>query len=376
MKKRLIKIFGGIIIFLIAFHIALPFILVNYVNKTLKDIPGFTGSVEWIHVNLFRGAYTIHTIDLSKISHQNEEEPFFAAKTIDLSVEWKALLKGQIVGEIILDRPELIFKAEAPESNEKVDTVEVTDTDWTEPIKALMPLQINRFEILNGEIHFKDRYADPKVDIYFKDMQALVSNLNNASSNTEELPSPFSITASSIGEGKLTIDGGLNILKEVPDFDVNLSFEEVELESLNTFLLAYANADVDKGTLNFYTEVAARDGNLKGYLKPLLTDLKFVNWQQDKDQPLKLVWESVIGFVAEITENQKKDQFATKVPIDGSFEDVETGVLSAVGKIFKNAFFEAFKKEVDNSIQGLDLEEKKQDDNGGLFGLFDKDKND
>lgn len=370
-KKR-IAIFGGIIGFLLLLHIALPFILVFYVNKTLKEIPGYTGSVEWIHVNLFRGAYTIHTLELLK-KNNDKTQPFLAAKQIDFSVEWKALFNGEVVGEIILDEPNLVFLADAPNKAE-ADTATVADVDWTEPIKNLMPLQINRFEIINGEIHYKDAHSDPKVDIFFTEMNALVTNLRNAETTDGELPSPFKITANSIGNGQLTVDGGLNIVKKVPDFDINLSFEKVDLKALNSFLLAYANADVSKGTFNFYTEVAARDGQLEGYLKPLITDLKFINWEHDKKKPLKLLWESAIGLVAELTENQKKDQFATKVPITGSFDNLKTGILPAIGNIFKNAFFKAFENQVDNSIEGIKGDKEEKDKDGFLGGIFNKDK--
>lgn len=371
-KKRL-WIFGSIIGFLLLIHITLPFFLVFYVNKTLKEVPGYTGSVEWIHVNLFRGAYTIHDIEL--LEKNNEDvSPFFSAKQIDLSIEWKALFKGKIAGEIILETPNLVFQADADSSETETDTTSVADVDWTKPIKDLMPLEINRFEINNGQIHYVNSFSEPKVDIYFSELNALVSNLTNAEAKEGELPSPFEITAKSIGNGTLKVDGGLNIIKKTPDFDINLSFENVDLTELNDFLLVYAKADVSKGTFNFYTEVAARDGQLNGYLKPLLTDLKFVDWQQDKKKPLKLLWESVLGFVAEITENQAKDQFATKVPISGNFTDLKTGILPSIANIFRNAFFKAFENKVDNTIEGLQQnEEKNKDKKNGLFGLFKKD---
>lgn len=58
MKKRYI-IPVSIIVALIIFRLFLPLIVKNYVNKTLNNIPGYSGHVEDIDLALWRGAYTI-----------------------------------------------------------------------------------------------------------------------------------------------------------------------------------------------------------------------------------------------------------------------------------------------------------------------------
>ena len=55
---------GSLLVILIAFRIALPYILLRFVNKELQTIPGYTGHVDDIDVALIRGAYTIKTIKL------------------------------------------------------------------------------------------------------------------------------------------------------------------------------------------------------------------------------------------------------------------------------------------------------------------------
>lgn len=342
----------SIIAFILILHISLPFILVRYVNKTLEDIPGYTGSVSWIHVNLFRGAYQIH--DLEILKEQGEfQEPFVSTESLDLSLEWSALFHGEIVGELVFSNPELIFiNSPGTESEDQNGA----DVNWTEPIKELMPLQINRLELINGSIYYKDPHASPQVDIYFRELHALASNLSNVNDQTVDLPSDLRLSAISIGNGQLELTGGLNIIKESPDFDIDLKFENVDLTALNDFLLAYANADLAKGTLNFYSEITGKDGQLTGYVKPLMTNLKFLNWKQDKKHPIKLFWEAIVGTVSEVFENQKEDQFATKVPITGQYADINPDLWNGLGSILKNAFVSALKNDTDDSIDIDDLQ--------------------
>lgn len=358
-KKKHLIIWSSILGFLLLLHIALPFILTKYVNKVLKDIEGYDGSIEWLHVNLFRGAYAIHDLKLM-IAGGDASEPLFQAKTIDISVEWGALLKGSIAGEIIIDRPELIFVADTSSNSDKAVTN--PDADWTKTIQDLIPIKINRFEIANGSIHFSDPSSSPKVDISVDSLAFVATNLTNATSEKGSLPSSYKVSAVSIGGGKLTASGGLNIIKKVPDFDLDLKFEGVDLTALNDFTQAYANLSLEQGTLDFYTEVAGKDGNLEGYVKPLLSDLKFINLKEEKSKPLQVIWEGLVSGVLEIFENQKKDQFGSKVPISGTYENTKTRIIPAVASLIKNAFIQALKGTTDGTIDFSGDKEKSEKD--------------
>ncbi|MEO9870788.1 DUF748 domain-containing protein [Ekhidna sp.] len=360
-RKKVRKVALGIIILLIILHVSLPFILVRYVNNTLNEIPDYKGSVEWIHVNLFRGAYQVHSLELL-VESEDSYEPFFKTKTIDLSIEWRALLRGRIVGELIFTQPELVFIAlssDSAESNkESSSNQNEKNVDWTKPLKDLMPLAINRFEIISGSIHYKDLNSDPEVDIFLDQLNGLATNLSNAETSSKELPSELKLSGKSIGNGQLEIDGYLNVLLPTPNFDFNLSFEEVDMTSLNDFTKAYTNIDFERGTLNVYGEFAGQDGQFDGYIKPLIKDLKLVDFKKDKKKPFKLIWESIVGTLAEIFENQGEDQFATKVPLKGSYENINSKTWPAVRGVLKNAFIEAFKTKHDDSINLKKKDEK------------------
>ena len=55
MSKKWIWVFV-IIGIIVAIRIALPFIIKNYVNKTLQEMEAYGGSVDDIDLHLFRGA--------------------------------------------------------------------------------------------------------------------------------------------------------------------------------------------------------------------------------------------------------------------------------------------------------------------------------
>lgn len=103
-KRYLIPV--TLIAVLILVRIALPYLVKDYVNKVLADIPGYYGQVQDIDLSLIRGAYTIDSMYLNKVN-ANSNVPFLEFKKTDISIEWKSLIHGKIVSEIIMTEPRL-----------------------------------------------------------------------------------------------------------------------------------------------------------------------------------------------------------------------------------------------------------------------------
>src|SRR2546421_8643431 len=75
---------SGIVLFvlLLAARVAMPTVLKWYVNRTINQSPLYDGQISEIDVHLWRGAYTIKDIRLSKTTG-NIPVPLFAAKRVD-----------------------------------------------------------------------------------------------------------------------------------------------------------------------------------------------------------------------------------------------------------------------------------------------------
>lgn len=351
MKKRY-KILLAIIVVLIAFRIYLPTLVKNYVNKTLSELDGYTGSITDVDLHLYRGAYKIDSLYIYS-TEQDLEKPFFAANAIDLSVHWKDLFKGSIVGEVNFFEPQVNFQ-----TTQSADSVVAgEDVDWTESIKDLIPIRINLFTIENGSISYLDPYADPPVDVYLHDLDFRLENIRNVEDQDDPLPSPFRMSATSLGEGRLTMDGRANLLKQMPDFDLNLEFENADLTAFNDFFKAYAWFDFEQGNFSLYTEMALVDGSIDGYFKPVMTDLKVIDWRDEEEGFLNKVYQTIVGGVTEVFENQPKDQTATEVPIEGTVESTEVGVVPAIVEVLKNAFIQPLRKSLEERVmvRGKDI---------------------
>ncbi len=344
-KKRYIFPFI-ILILLIAFRLYLPTLVKNYVNKVLADIPGYYGQVEDIDIALIRGAYVINGMYLNKGTAESQV-PFLNFPKSDISIEWKSLFKGKIVSEIIMTSPEVIYVFE----DQKDESGDANVDDWTKALTDLVPIDINHFEVYDGKLAFVQLSAEPNIDLQINNLQLTADNLRNVVEKERILPSPIRASGVSIGKGKVSLEGNMNLVKEIPDMDLSFSLQDAEATALNDFTRHYAGLDFDKGTFGVFSEVAIADGHLVGYIKPLLTDTKLIG---EDDGFLGVLWEGFVGFFKFILKNQGTDTLATKVPIEGDLNNVEAGIWPTVFNIFENAWIKAFTGEVDNDIEFKD----------------------
>lgn len=372
-KRRIILL--SIVALLVIFRLFLPYIVLHYVNDKLAHLKEYYGHVNDIDIALIRGAYVIKDIRLVKIQEASKVKtdtlPFFKSTEIDLSVEWRAIFKGKVVGEIIVDDPVVNFvKGKHKNEDVKADTA-----DFRSLIKDLMPLTVNRFEINNGEIHYIDKFSKPNVDIKMTDLTVIATNLSNVNDSAKLLPAHCDVNAN-VYEGKFIMKVDFDALNKQPTFDMTTNLTHVNLVLLNDFLRAYGNFDVKKGNFGVYAEFAAKNGSFGGYVKPILKDLDIVQWNKEEGDFKQILWETVVGSTAEILQNQKKDQLATKIPIEGKFDNADVNLWRAISFVLRNAFVQALQPHVDNSISITKLKDDgKKTFLEKIFGNKKKDKN-
>jgi hypothetical protein len=369
MKKKTRIIILLIVILLIAFRILLPYIVLSYVNKKLANLSEYYGHVDDIDIALFRGAVVIKDINIVKVNKQRKKSaiPFFTCPVIDSSVEWGALFKGRIVGEIYVENPVLNFV----KGTHKGEDVKADTSDFNRVIKDMMPLTINHFEISNGQIHYIDKTSKPPLDISINDLKVIATNLSNVNDSAKLLPAHVDVSGHAY-EGDFSVKVNLDALNKVPTFDMNAELKNLNLTLLTDFFKAYGNFDIKKGQMGLYMEFAAKQGGFGGYAKPLIKNMEVVKGEGDlKEQ----VWEVIVAGAAKILENKKTDDVATKISINGKFDQPDMNIWKAISYLLRNAFVYALKPSIDNTIN---IQKMKENDKKTLlekiFGNKKKDK--
>lgn len=353
-KRRII--WGSILGALIIFRLILPYIVLHYVNKKLGGLEEYYGHVDDIDLHLYRGAYEIKDMRIlrkEKKGTKIDTIPFFTTPSIDLSIEWSAIFDGAIVGEISVEKPVINFVKEA----HKGEDVRADTSDFADLVDDLMPVTINRFDIHNGEVHYRDLSARPRLDIAMKNINITATNLTNVTDSKDLLPATLIGTAEAY-DGKFYLTVKFDGLAKKPTFDLSTELKGLNMVLLNDMLREYANFDVKKGTFSLYGEFAAKNGSFGGYVKPFMTNLDIVQWNKEEGNFKQILWETVVASTAEILQNQRTGELATKIPINGTFDDPDINTWHAISYVLRNAFLHALRPSLDNTININRLKDK------------------
>lgn len=344
-RHRTIIVFGVIVVLLIGLRAALPFIVKDQINSRLASLEVYSGHLEDIDLAFWRGEYDMVNLVIEKRGGDTTE-PFLWVPRAAISIEWQALLDGAVVGEVELFGPEMHVIASDDPAREQFGL----GVPWYDLLEELVPFTINRFEVQDGRFEFADADVERPLNVFVHDIDAIATNLSNATETDADTFATASLTGLFGQSTPLTINGQLSPLADPPAFEVDFELETLPLMELNGLLNAYIGVDAEAGNFSVFAEVASANGRFEGYIKPILTEAEFFNLKEE-DNLLRKIWEGIVALTAELLENQPGDQFASVIPFSGELEQVNTGTLSALLSILRNAFVSALEQKLDNSVQ-------------------------
>lgn len=349
-RDKILFSVGAVLALFIAARIALPYVLEEVVNRHLAAVEGYDGRVKDIDLALWRGAVGIDNVRIVRTSAE-QTAPFFSCDRIDVSLEWKSLLKGSLVAEGNVYRPVAnLIRARTEEESQLG-----TETVWPTYLVDYYPFDINTFEVHDGTVTFRAPGIDAEDALTATDVHAVVSNLTNVVESGKETFAQFELTAAVLGDAPVRISGSFDPLAELPTFDVNMSLEGVRLPEVNPWLRQFVKADAQAGTFQLYMEIAAADGGFEGYAKPLMQNVDMYGLQDKNDSLLRKLWEGVVEFAANIVENEEEKQVGARVPFSGTIDNPDANIWLTIVSVLRNAFVSAFARSLEGSISIRDV---------------------
>ena len=326
---------------------AAPTLIQRYVNRVLDRTEGYRGSIGDVDLALVRGGYTIEDVRMDKDTGK-VPVPLFRAREVDLSIEWRALFDGSLVGEVWFDRPELNFVSGPRDAAEQSGA----EGDWRKTVKDLFPVKINKITVRDGTVHFRNFASDPPVDVYLRDVEATVRNLTNSEELAGDTVARAALRARAMERGEIRAKAAIDPYADRPSFDLDLSATNVALTDWNDFFRAYAGVDVQRGALRLYVELQAKDGRFDGYVKPFLENVDVLDLREEVPEQsfFASLWEALVGGTAEVVQDQSEGRVATRIPISGDADTPQIGFWTTLGNVLRNAFVEAFVPALEHSV--------------------------
>ena len=360
-RGRWLRVLGIILLVLIVLggigRALLPRFVRDYVNRTLDKNPLYSGKIGQVQIHLWRGAYSIHDISISKVSG-NVPVPFFAARQLDFAIQRDALLHRKFVGRVLMKQPELNF-VDAPSESESQTG---DGGPWLQMIRDLFPFKINRAIIDRGSIHFRVFQSNHPVDVYLSEVQMTIDNLSNIRDETNPLLATVQARGLAMDQAKLDFKMTLDPFSYRPSFHLGLRLLGLDVTKINDLSLNYGKFDFKRGWFDLVVEADSKEGQITGYVKPLFRDVKIFSLTEDfkGGNVVQAFWQALVGAVVGILKNQPRDQFGTLVPFRGDLEQsTSADMFATIGNILRNAFVRAYLPRLESgseSIGGLQFD--------------------
>jgi hypothetical protein len=348
--RRTALIIGIVAVLATAARLAAPTVVERYVNRGLADMGEYRGSVTDIELNLIRGGYVLHNLEIVKLDATPETPPFATIPSMDLTLLWRALFKGQAVGEVVMHSPQLnLVQSEANQEQQLG-----TGVNWPEEIRDLFPFQLNLVEARDGLVTFRAPGISTNDSLTMRGFQMQLRNLTNVQDLEEPAFAELDVRGQIMGNAPLTLTGRIDPNEQAPTFDIDLTIEGARLVDVNPWLREFLKVDAEMGVFSMYSELAAAEGRFEGYVRPILEDPQFAASDEDEG-PFRKAWEGLVNLAAKILENKEEEQVATQIPLSGEIENPDAGVLTAIVNLARNAFVAAFSRSLEGSITLRDV---------------------
>jgi hypothetical protein len=330
-----------VLVVLVAFRLTLPYILERYINTVLNELSGYRGNALDVEVHLIQGAYTIHDITIYK-GDAKTDTPFARIPATEVAIEWPAVLHGALVGEIKLHEPVINFDWDTlGKANHHNIRENESKAGWNIFIDKLSPVKVNRIRVDHGKVAFLDAQRAGAPYLFLQNVQLDALNLRNTKELSERLPSRIYLQALSAGNGQLNVAVKISLLKPVADFDMDMRFENVDLNALNSFINDGSPIQIQRGNFNMYAELSVVDGQVNGYVKPILNDVQVLK-QTSNGLSVPAPWHALVSYLADAHSNNGMINFTTRVVVNDQIESEQLQFLPSLLDVFSNASEQAF----------------------------------
>ncbi|MEL0646290.1 DUF748 domain-containing protein [Pseudoalteromonas agarivorans] len=349
------------LLILITARIAAPYVVQYYVNEQIKNTEGITGHVGDVDLHLYRGAYAIDNVEIYATNATSAPKPLLAIQTLDFSLAWSALFKGNLVTNMAFKSPEIVIYDKEPSTQEQNQQVK-DETTWVGLANNLVLFSIDTLSIENGKVTLVNSTQSGTKPTYISDINAYIRNITNAQNLSKTLVTSLNVRGKLMGEAALSLNGKLDPFSKKANFDFNAEVQRFSVKNLETVFQVYTPFDIEAGGIDGAMELAASNNKLEGYVKAGVQNLSVFSWREDiekdDDGLFTAIFEGSIDLLSSILENDDSKLVAARVPIEGELDNTDISTFQAVVSVLKNAFFDAFNMQVDNVITFEDAKQE------------------
>jgi Domain of Unknown Function (DUF748) len=329
-----ILVMVGVIVLI---RVILDPIATHFTRRGLEQLEGYRGEFQRVHVTIFSPGYEITRVKLWEHPGGSAGAPLFYAERVGVSVDWRRLLHGDLVGRARIEQPKITIvnpAAPRPKARAKAEA-----PDLAPQLQKITALKVDRVEVLRGEVTFRDLAEAAHPQLWLHGLDLVAENLATRPGLARGRPSTVS------GHGTLGDSGDVSLFVSADPFARPLAFAgRFELRGLRAaelyaFTAPQAKLQTPRGTIDLFAEFVSRDGAITGGVKPVLKNVEVRPTESGigdrlkawaADESLKLFSDRVAG----------RNAVTTVVPIKGRLTNPDVQLWPTILGVIRNAFVE------------------------------------
>lgn len=350
MKRRAKKIlrsplFWIIIIILLIARTITPAMVLRQTNRFLQNFSKtYSGHIEDIDFDLFRGAYNFEGFSLHLKKYPNDR--FLFIKKLDVSIAWREIFAGKINTDISVEEMKLIITTNfVNKFSQKPDEAKKESGQLAD---RLFPVRVGRLDIKNSSFEFAELLDIPEAQRWR--LTNISGRLSNATPTLETPLSLLSLRGALFNSAMVKIVSQINTLSSPTAWDMDLELKDFNLANANSWLKRKVPLTFTAGKLDLYSELRSEEGQVLGYVKPFFHKAAVIANNELFINLKHFVIEVSAATLNLVLQKAKGNTLATKVLF--SYEDHQLKINSAkaLAEAFKNGFSEKIPEGLDDEI--------------------------
>jgi hypothetical protein len=242
---------AGLIVLIVTLSFFIEEPLRRYAERRLNSrLQGYTVRISKLDWYPFSLSVDVHAVTMTQNTHP--EPPLVHVPRLHARVQWRALLSGRVVADVLVERPEHHLNLQQPRRAAAGDD-RAPGRGLQEALRAIEPLKIDEFKVVDADVTYVDKGASRPLHVHQLNLR--VGNVSATRSTDQSYPSPIHLEAKVFDAGTVRVDGRADLLDD-PHVRVKaqLALEHVELGNLQPILSRY-NIALRSGMLSSVGDV-------------------------------------------------------------------------------------------------------------------------
>jgi hypothetical protein len=334
--RRVLIVSGIVVALVVIVRLLLDPVAAHYTRKALNEAEGVRGDFHGVHVTVFPPGYQIARLKIAERLRDGADwkHPLLYAESVSARVDWRELLRARVAASARLDQPKIVISKRTKKEETKAGVPDVRDA-----LARVLPARINRIEVRDGEVLYRDLTAPRHPEIWVHDIELALENLATRAKLSGGRPATMSADAKLGRSGDVRLFVSANPLAKKLEFAGEAAVKGWKVAELFDLIEPATDLQTPRGTLDVFAEFKAAGGRISGGVKPLLKNVDVRPTEDNLGNKLK-AWIADTGLELFSDRVPDRNAVVTVVPIKGKLDDPDIQLWPTVLGVIRNAFVE------------------------------------